>query len=73
MTKREVTFMTAITEAMTQAMRKDETVILIGTDVAGGAEVDHLVRDDGRYDDAFGGVFGLSKGMVTEFGQRTSN
>ena len=69
MTKREVTFMTAISEAMTQAMRKDETVILIGTDVAGGAEVDHLVRDDGRYDDAFGGVFGLSKGMVTEFGR----
>lgn len=69
MTKREVTFMTAITEAMAQAMRKDETVILIGTDVAGGAEVDHLVKDDGRYDDAFGGVFGLSKGLVTEFGR----
>ncbi|PIC63049.1 alpha-ketoacid dehydrogenase subunit beta [Sporosarcina sp. P13] len=69
MTERKVTFMTAINEAMAQSMRKDETVILIGTDVAGGAEVDHLVQDDGRYDDAFGGVFGLSKGLVTEFGR----
>lgn len=70
MTERKVTFMTAINEAMAQSMRKDESVILIGTDVAGGAEVDHLVQDDGRYDDAFGGVFGLSKGLVTEFGRR---
>ncbi|GIN11772.1 pyruvate dehydrogenase subunit beta [Shouchella clausii] len=69
MTERIVTFMTAINEAMAQAMRKDDNVILIGTDVAGGAEVDHLVQDDGRYDDAFGGVFGLSKGLVTEFGR----
>lgn len=69
MTERKVTFMTAINEAMAQSMRKDETVILIGTDVAGGAEVDHLVQDDGRYDDAFGGVFGLSKGLVSEFGR----
>ncbi|WP_100332128.1 alpha-ketoacid dehydrogenase subunit beta [Bacillus xiapuensis] len=70
MTERKVTFMMAITEAMAQAMRRDENVILIGTDVAGGAEVDHLVHDDGRYDDAFGGVFGLSKGLVTEFGRK---
>jgi len=69
MKERKVTFMTAINEAMAQAMRRDESVILIGTDVAGGAEVDHLVHDDGRYDDAFGGVFGLSKGLVTEFGR----
>ena len=69
MAERKVTFMTAINEAMFQAMKKDDTVILIGTDVAGGAEVDHLVQDDGRHDDAFGGVFGLSKGLVTEFGR----
>lgn len=69
MGERKVTFMTAINEAMYQAMKKDDTVILIGTDVAGGAEVDHLIQDDGRHDDAFGGVFGLSKGLVTEFGR----
>ncbi|ARD46971.1 alpha-ketoacid dehydrogenase subunit beta [Sporosarcina sp. P37] len=69
MTERKLTFMTAINEAMAQSMRNDEKVILIGTDVAGGAEVDHLVQDDGRYDDAFGGVFGLSRGLVTEFGR----
>lgn len=69
MTERKLTFMTAINEAMAQAMRQDERVLLIGTDVAGGAEVDHLVQDDGRHDDAFGGVFGLSKGLVGEFGR----
>jgi acetoin:2,6-dichlorophenolindophenol oxidoreductase subunit beta len=50
------------------AMTKDETVILIGTDVAGGAGVDHLVHDD-VYEDAYGGVFGLSKGLVTKHGR----
>src|SRR5699024_1721723 len=37
--------------------------------VAGGADVDHLVQDDGRHDDAFGGVFGLSKGLVGKYGR----
>ncbi|MEJ8778538.1 alpha-ketoacid dehydrogenase subunit beta [Pseudogracilibacillus sp. ICA-222130] len=66
---RELTFMNAIREAMDMAMDKDGKVILIGTDVAGGADVDHLVQDDGRHDDAFGGVFGLSKGLVGKYGR----
>lgn len=54
----------AINDAIRIAMRRDENVILIGEDVAGGAEVDHL-QDEG----AWGGVFGVTKGIVEEFGR----
>lgn len=54
----------AINEAMALAMRKDENVILMGEDVAGGAEVDHLQDDE-----AWGGVLGVTKGLVQEFGR----
>lgn len=40
-------------------MEKDEDVILIGTDVSGGAKVDHI-----KDDDTFGGVFGVTKGLA---------
>lgn len=66
---REISFMNAITEGMDMAMGHDGKVVLIGTDVAGGAGVDHLVQDDGTHDDAFGGVFGLSKGLVGKYGR----
>lgn len=54
----------AINEAMKIAMRNDENVILIGEDVAGGAQVDHLQDDE-----AWGGVLGVTKGLVQEFGR----
>lgn len=54
----------AINEAMKMAMRKDENVILMGEDVAGGAQVDHLQDDE-----AWGGVLGVTKGLVQEFGR----
>lgn len=62
--KREITFMKAINEAIDTAMNKDENVILIGTDVAGGADVEHL-----KDDDSFGGVFGVTKGLVKKYGR----
>ena len=43
-------------------MRRDATVVVIGEDVAGGAGTDGI-------DDAAGGVFGLTKGLVGEFGR----
>lgn len=49
---------------MKLAMRKDEDVILLGEDVAGGAQVDHLQDDE-----AWGGVLGVTKGLVQEFGR----
>lgn len=61
---RKISMSQAINEAMAMAMRKDENVILMGEDVAGGAEVDHLQDDE-----AWGGVLGVTKGLVQEFGR----
>ncbi|WP_054636032.1 alpha-ketoacid dehydrogenase subunit beta [Thalassobacillus sp. C254] len=61
---RIITFADAINEALQQAMRKDENVILMGEDVAGGANVDHLQDEE-----AWGGVMGVTKGLVQEFGR----
>ncbi|GEB77739.1 alpha-ketoacid dehydrogenase subunit beta [Sporolactobacillus inulinus] len=60
----KMSYSDAINDAIRFAMRKDESVVLIGEDVAGGAEVDHL-QDEG----AWGGVFGVTKGIVEEFGR----
>ncbi len=59
-----ITFSEAINEALQLAMRKDENVILMGEDVAGGAEVDHLQDEE-----AWGGVMGVTSGLVQEFGR----
>jgi pyruvate/2-oxoglutarate/acetoin dehydrogenase E1 component len=61
---RKISFSDAINEAMRLAMRADENVILLGEDVAGGAQVDHLQDDE-----AWGGVLGVTKGLVQEFGR----
>ncbi|MFD4930306.1 alpha-ketoacid dehydrogenase subunit beta [Peribacillus butanolivorans] len=61
---RKISMSQAINEAMALSMRKDENVILMGEDVAGGAEVDHLQDDE-----AWGGVLGVTKGLVQEFGR----
>ena len=62
--QRTLTFSQAINEALCLAMRKDEKVILMGEDVAGGAQVDHLQDEE-----AWGGVMGVTKGLVQEFGR----
>jgi acetoin:2,6-dichlorophenolindophenol oxidoreductase subunit beta len=51
----------AIRAAMQSEMRINEDVVLIGEDVAGG------LGCEGKLD-AYGGVLGISKGMVHEFG-----
>src|SRR6476660_3588646 len=61
---RVMTFGDAINDAMRTAMREDKRVILMGEDVAGGAEIDHLINDD-----AWGGPMGVTKGLVQEFGR----
>ena len=43
-------------------MEKDDNVILIGTDVSGGANVEHI-----KDDDTFGGVFGVTKGLAKKY------
>lgn len=49
---REITFAEAIREAMTQEMRRDEDVFLIGEDIG-----------------VYGGAFGVTLGMIDEFGE----
>jgi pyruvate/2-oxoglutarate/acetoin dehydrogenase E1 component len=52
MPSREITYREAVREAMVDAMREDESVFLMGEDVA-----------------VYGGAFGVSRGMVEEFGE----
>ncbi|MBP9477806.1 MAG: alpha-ketoacid dehydrogenase subunit beta [Sebaldella sp.] len=49
---REITYAEAIREAMTEEMRRDENVYLLGEDVG-----------------LYGGAFGVSVGMMNEFGE----
>jgi len=48
---REITYLEAVREAMSQEMRRDNDVFLIGEDIG-----------------VYGGAFGVSKGMLDEFG-----
>ncbi|AYW49807.1 alpha-ketoacid dehydrogenase subunit beta [Tetragenococcus halophilus] len=64
---REITMMKAINEALEQAMERDENVFLIGEDQSGGASVEHLEEEN---EDAFGGVFGVTGGLMTKFGRK---
>src|ERR671916_200288 len=51
----------AINEALAQEMRRDPTVIVMGEDNAGGMGAPG--------DDAWGGVLGVTKGLMPEFGR----
>lgn len=59
-------FREAIRMGMADAMREDETVVLMGEDLRGGkggTNPDQSIE-------AFGGVFGVTKGLWTEFGDK---
>ena len=58
----EKTFRQALNEALSQEMKKDENVIVIGEDVAGGAGAN-------GEQDAWGGPMGITKGLMPEFGR----
>ncbi len=51
----------AINEAIRQEMERDPSVILMGEDVSGGTATD-------GEQDAWGGPFGVTKGLYTQFG-----
>ncbi|GLY40945.1 acetoin catabolism protein AcoB [Amycolatopsis sp. NBRC 101858] len=53
---RTISYREAINEALTQEMERDESVIVMGEDNAGGAG-----------DDAWGGVVGVTKGLFHKF------
>ena len=58
---RQLSYIQAVNEALRQEMERDETVIIMGEDIAGGA---------GRPDkeDAWGGPMRLTKGLIADFG-----
>ena len=61
MATREITYGEAVNEAIRLEMRRDQTVIIMGEDIAGAA---------GRpqFEDAWGGPFRASRGLIQEFG-----
>jgi pyruvate/2-oxoglutarate/acetoin dehydrogenase E1 component len=63
-TTRTITFREAINEALAVEMERDPDVVLMGEDVAGGATVPGFEQDD-----AWGGVLGVTKGLVQRFGR----
>lgn len=60
-----ITYQKAVNDAIAQEMRRDPNVIIIGEDIAGGAG-----RKEQGIEDAWGGPFGTTKGLITEFGAR---
>jgi pyruvate/2-oxoglutarate/acetoin dehydrogenase E1 component len=64
MTTRELSYREAINEALRQEMRRDPAVVLMGEDVSGAPQ-----SSDPSQLDAWGGVLGVTKGLVHEFGR----
>ena len=64
MADRELTYREALNEALRQEMRRDPTVIVMGEDIAGAAGRAPEMQD------AWGGVLGVTKGLIKEFGSQ---
>lgn len=60
---RQESYLTAVNEAMRLAMRRDPNVFVIGEDVAGGGR-----KGTKEQVEAWGGVYGATKGLLSEFG-----
>ena len=62
---REILYREAINEALRQEMELDETVIIMGEEIAGGAGREHL-----GIVDAWGGPFRTTVGLIQQFGNQ---
>jgi pyruvate dehydrogenase E1 component beta subunit len=60
---RRLSYVQAVNEALRQEMERDPSVFIMGEDIAGGAGR----AADGK-EDAWGGVFKLTKGLIGQFG-----
>jgi pyruvate dehydrogenase E1 component beta subunit len=58
----KTSFRQALNDALRSEMRRDSRVVIIGEDVAGGA-------GGTGTDDAYGGIMGVTRGLVGEFGR----
>jgi pyruvate dehydrogenase E1 component beta subunit len=63
---RLLTMRDAINEALAQEMAADDRVVLFGEDIAGGAGRDEAYPEAA---DAWGGPFGVTKGLLERFGR----
>ncbi len=63
---RQLNIKDAINEALHQEMAADERVIIFGEDIAGGAGRDDIHPEAA---DAWGGPFGVTKGLLPKFGR----
>ena len=61
-TVREGSYLQGLNEGLFEAMRHDPSVIVIGEDIAGGAGLGEPIEG------AMGGTFGVTKGLLEEFG-----
>ena len=64
MADRILSYREAINEALQVEMKRDPTVVLMGEDVTGASQ-----SDKPEHLDAWGGVLGVTKGLVHEFGR----
>ena len=64
MTQRRITYRKAINEALHEEMERDERVIILGEDIAGAPQ-----SDDPAMLDAWGGILGVTAGLVGRFGK----
>ena len=62
---REIQYREAINEAIRQEMERDESVIIMGEEIAGGAG-----REDLGIIDAWGGPFRTTVGLIQQFGNQ---
>jgi acetoin:2,6-dichlorophenolindophenol oxidoreductase subunit beta len=58
----QISFRQALNDALRAEMRRDPAVVIIGEDVAGGAGGTGV-------DDAYGGIMGVTRGLIGEFGR----
>ena len=63
---RQLNIKDAINEALHQEMAADERIIIFGEDIAGGAGRD---EEHPEAADAWGGPFGVTKGLLPKFGR----
>ena len=64
MSERSLSYREAINEALRLEMGRDPTVVIMGEDISGAPQ-----SDDPAHLDPWGGVMGVTKGLVQEFGR----
>ena len=65
MAAKNISIRQALSDALTEEMRRDESIFILGQDIAGGAQ-----NTEPEMYDAWGGPFGVTRGLVRKFGKQ---